>query len=88
MIVDDGWTTKLTVHYVNQPAIPLATTLTGHLTNNIPIKPTKSNITSANSLYKCSNTGQLTNYYYACLNYRVKYTLIKKVINRGYLKGW
>ncbi len=30
---------------------------------------------------------QLTNYYYACLNYPVKSTLTK-AIDRGYLKGW
>jgi hypothetical protein len=52
-----------------------------------PIKPTESNTTVANSLYECSNMGQLTNYYYACLNYPIKYTLIK-AFNRGYLKGW
>jgi hypothetical protein len=51
------------------------------------IVPSESNTTLAISLYKCSKTGQLTNYYYACLNYPVKSTLTK-AIGRGYLKGW
>ncbi len=66
---------------------PLSTTPTGHPANNMPIMPSKSNATLANSLYKCSNTGQLTNYYYACLNYPIKSTLTK-AIGRGYLKDW
>jgi hypothetical protein len=53
----------------------------------MPVEPTKSNTTLANSLYECSNTGQLTNNYYACLNYPIKSTLTR-AINRGYLKGW
>jgi hypothetical protein len=44
-------------------------------------------MTLANSLYECSNMGQLTNYYYACLNYPVKSTLTK-AIDKCYLKGW
>jgi hypothetical protein len=87
MIVDDGWMTKLTIQDVSRPVIPLSTTPTGHLANNMPIVPSESNATLANSLYKCSNMGQLTNYYCACLNYPVKSTLTK-AIDRGYLKGW
>jgi hypothetical protein len=88
MIVDDGWTTKLTICNITRPIIPLSTTPTGHLTNSMPIMPSKSNTTLANSLYECSDMGQLTNYYYACLNYPVKTTLTIKAIDRGYLKGW
>jgi hypothetical protein len=87
MIADDGWMTKLTVHDVTKPIIPLSTTPTGHLANSMPIIPSESNTTLANSLYECSNMGQLTNYHYACLNYPIKSTLTK-AINRGYLKGW
>ncbi len=87
MIIDDGWTTKLTIHDVTRPIIPLSTTPTRHLDKSMPIVPSESNITLANSLYECSNTDQLTNYYYACLNYPVKSTLTK-AINRGYLKDW
>jgi hypothetical protein len=97
MVVDDGWTTKLTIGDITRPIIPLSTTPTGHLANSMPIVLSESNTTLANSLYKSSNTtlanslykssnmGQLTNYYYACLNYPVKSTLTK-AINRGYLK--
>jgi hypothetical protein len=87
MIVDDCWMTKLTIRNVARPIIPLSTTPTGHLANSMPSMPFKSNATLANSLYKCSNMGQLTNYYYTCLNYSVKFTLTK-AIDRGYLKGW
>jgi hypothetical protein len=87
MIVDDGWMTKLTVRDVTRPIVPLSTTPSGNLANSMPIVPSESNATLANSLYKCSNTGQLTNYYYACLNYPLKSTLTK-AINRGYLKSW
>jgi hypothetical protein len=87
MIINDGWKPKLTICNVTRPVNLLATTPTGHLANNIPIKPTKSDIALANSLYECSNMGQLTDYYFTCLNYPVKSTLIK-TINRGYLKGW
>jgi hypothetical protein len=87
MIVDDGWTTKLTVRNVLRPIIPLSTTSTGHLANSMPLVPSKSNTTLANSLYECSNMGQLMYFYYAYLNYPVKSTLTK-AINRGYLKGW
>jgi hypothetical protein len=52
-----------------------------------PIVTSKFDRTLANSLYKCSNMGQLTNYHYACLNYPVKSTLTK-AINRGYFKVW
>jgi hypothetical protein len=86
MIVNDGWTTKLTIR-VTRPITPLSSTPTGHIANSMPILPSESNVTLANSLYECSNTGQLTNYYYACLNYPVKSTLAK-AIDRGYLKGW
>jgi hypothetical protein len=87
MIFDDGWTTKLTVCNITRLVIHLATTPTGHLANSMPIMPSKSNTSLANSLYKCSNMGQLTNYYYVCLNYPVKSTLTK-AIDRGYIKGW
>jgi hypothetical protein len=87
MIINDDWTTKLTIHDVARPITPLSTTHTGHLANSMPIVPSKSNATLANSLYKCSKMGQLTNYYYMCLNYPFKSTLTK-AINRGYLKGW
>jgi hypothetical protein len=87
MIVNNGWTTKLTVRNITRPVIPLSTTPTGHLTNSMHVVPSKSDRTLANSLYKCSNTGQLMNYYYACLNYPIKSTLTK-AIDRGYLKGW
>jgi hypothetical protein len=86
VIVNDGWTIKLTVHNVTRPVIPLSTIPTRHLANSMPIMPSESNATLANSLYECSNTGQLMNYYYTCLNYLVKSTLTK-AINRGYLKG-
>jgi hypothetical protein len=89
MIVDDGWTTNLTIRDVTRPVIPLSTTPTLQLTNSMPIVPYESNTTFANSLYKCLNMGQLKNCYYACLNYPVKST-ITKAIDRGYLKvkGW
>ncbi len=87
MIVNDGWITKVTIGDVARPVTPLSTTPTGHLANSITIVPFKSNAALANSLYKCSNMGQLKNYYNACLNYPVKSTLAK-TINRGYLKGW
>jgi hypothetical protein len=87
MIIDDGWTTKLTICNVTRPIIPLSTTPTGHLANSMSIVPSESKMTLANSLYKCSNMGQSTNYYYACLNYPIKSTL-NKAIERGYLKGW
>jgi hypothetical protein len=87
MIVNNGWTIKLTIRVVARPVIPLSITPTRHLANSMPIVPSKSNATLAISLYKCSNTGQLTNYYYACLNYPVKSNLTK-AINRGYLNGW
>jgi hypothetical protein len=79
MIVDNGWTTKLTVWDVTRPIFPLATTPTR--------VPSKSNTTLSKSLYECSNTGKLTKFYYAFLNYPVKSTLTN-AINRGYLKGW
>jgi hypothetical protein len=87
MIVDDGWTTKLTICDVARPIIPLSTTPTGHLANSMPIVPSEYDAILANSLYKCSNMGQLSNYYYLCLNYPVK-SILTKAIDRGYLKGW
>jgi hypothetical protein len=87
MIVDNGWTTKLTIRKVTRPITLLATTPTGHLANSVSIVPPESNTTLANSLYECSNTGQLTDYYYACLNYPIQSTLTK-AIDRSYLKGW
>ncbi len=87
MILNDSWMTKLTVRDVTQPITPLSITPTGQLGNSMPIVPSKSNTTLANSLYECSNTGQLMNDYYVCLNNPVKSTLTK-AINKGYLKGW
>jgi hypothetical protein len=43
--------------------------------------------TVANSLYECSNTHKLTHFYYACLNFPVKSTLLL-AIKAGYLKGF
>jgi hypothetical protein len=86
MIVNDGWTTKLTICDVPRPIILLSTAPTRHLANSMPIVPSVSNTTLANSLYECSNMGQLTKYYYTCLNYSLMSTLTK-AINRGYLKG-
>ncbi len=86
MIINDGWTIKLTICNVARPIIPLSSTPTGHHANSMPMVPSKSNVTLANSLYKCSNMGQLTKYYYTCLNYPVKSTLTK-AIKRSYLKG-
>ena len=42
---------------------------------------------TANSLYDCDNTQQLTRFYHACLFSPAKSTLLK-AINRGYLKGF
>ena len=44
-------------------------------------------IAVANSLYECSNTHKLIHFYYACLNFPVKSTLIL-AIKAGYLKGF
>ena len=65
-LVDDGWTTKLTICDDSPwPPIPLKTTPTGI----VMATPTTDNVTEqANSLYECSNTHQLIHYYYACLN--------------------
>ena len=41
----------------------------------------------ANSLYECSNTHKLMHFYYACLNFPVKSTLLL-AIKAGYLKGF
>ncbi len=41
----------------------------------------------ANSLYECSNTHKLIHFYYACLNFPVKSTLLL-TIKAGYLKGF
>ena len=41
----------------------------------------------ANSLYECSNTHKLNHFYYACLNFPVKSTLVL-AIKAGYLKGF
>jgi hypothetical protein len=41
----------------------------------------------ANSLYECSTTHKLIHFYYACLNFPVKSTLIL-AIKAGYLKGF
>jgi hypothetical protein len=55
MIVDDGWSTKVSVRDITRPIIPLSTTPTRHLANNMPIVPSNSNMTLANSLYEFSN---------------------------------
>jgi hypothetical protein len=85
MIVNDGWTAKLTTRDITRPVIPLSTTPTGHLTNSLPIVPSEYKTTLANSLYKHSNKGKLTNYYYGCLNYPIKSVsprLLTKVTSR------
>ncbi len=41
----------------------------------------------ANSLYECSNTNQLINFYYACFNYPTVSSLTK-AIDRRYMRGW
>jgi hypothetical protein len=43
--------------------------------------------TQANSLYKCSNTNQLINLYYACFNYPTISSLTKAIDCR-YMKNW
>jgi hypothetical protein len=65
-LVDDGWTTKLTIRDDStRPPTPLKTTLTGIAMAS----PTTNKVTEqANSLYECLNTHQLIHYYYACLN--------------------
>ena len=83
-LVDDGWTTKLTIHDdATRPPIPLTTTPTGIAMAT----PTTSEKAQANSLYECSNTYQLIHYYYACLNYPVPSSLLQ-AIDRGYFRGW
>ena len=56
MIIDDGWTTKLTVRNITRPIILLFTAPTGHLANSMPIMLSECNTTLANSLYECFNT--------------------------------
>jgi hypothetical protein len=64
-LVDDGWTTKLTIcDDATRPPIPLTTTPTGIAMAT----PTTVKEAQANSLYECSNKYQLIHYYYACLN--------------------
>jgi hypothetical protein len=46
MIVNNGWTTKLTVCDITRLVIPLAASPTGHLANSMPIVSTKSITTS------------------------------------------
>eukprot|EP00804_Cyclotella_cryptica_P016763 CCRYP_002057-RB/>CCRYP_002057-RB protein AED:0.42 eAED:0.42 QI:0/0/0/1/0/0/2/0/226 len=41
----------------------------------------------AHSLYKCSNTSELINFYYATMGYHITSTWCK-AINRGYFQGW
>ena len=77
-IVNDGWTTNITFHDdAKRPAIALSTPPTA-------FAPTT---THANSLYECSNTNQLTNFYYGCFNYPTVSSLAKAIDN-GYMKGW
>ena len=40
-----------------------------------------------NSIYKCKNTSQLINFYYATIGYPVISTWIK-AIDKGYFQGW
>ena len=83
-LVDDGWTTKLTIRDdATRPPIPLTTTPTGFAMAT----PTTGEEAQANSLYECSNTYQLIHYYYACLNYPVPSSLLQ-AIDRGYFRGW
>ena len=84
-IVDNGWTTKLTIHdNAMRPPIPLMITPTSiAMATPTPDKGTE----QANSLYKCSNMHQLMNYYYTRLNYPIPSSLVQ-AINCGYLKGW
>ena len=51
--------------------------------------PTTDKVTEAqaNSLYECSSTQQLMQYYYTCLNYPVPSSLLQ-TIYRGYFRGW
>ena len=85
-LVDDGWTTKLTIRDdATRPPIPLTTTPTG-IAMAAPTTDTVKEA-QANSLYECSNTHQLIHYYYACLNYPVPSSLLQ-AIDRGYSRGW
>jgi len=85
-LVDDGWTTKLTIRDdATWPPIPLTTTPTG-IVMAVPTNDTVEEA-QANSLYECSNTYQLIHYYYACLNYPVPSSLLQ-AIDRGYFRGW
>jgi hypothetical protein len=85
-LVDDGWTTNLTIRDdALRPPIPLTTTPTGIA---VAAPPTATVVEAqANSLYECSNTHQLIHYYYACLNYPVPSSLLQ-AIDRGYFRGW
>ena len=77
-IVDNGWTTNITLRDdAKRPAIALST----------PPRAFAPATTHANSLYECSNTNQLINFYYACFNYPTVSSLTK-AIDRGYMKGW
>jgi hypothetical protein len=49
MIVNDGWTTRLTICNFTRLVIPLSTTPTGHLANSMPIVPSKFNMTLAST---------------------------------------
>ncbi len=77
-IVNDGWTTNITLRDgAKRPAIALSTPPTA-------FAPTT---THTNSLYECSNTNQLINFYYACFNYPTV-SSHAKAIDCGYTKGW
>jgi hypothetical protein len=77
-IVDDGWTTSITLRDdAKCPIITLSTPPTAFAPTTI----------HANSLYECSNTNQLINFYYACFNYPTVSSLTK-AIDHGYMKGW
>jgi hypothetical protein len=84
--VDDGWNTNLIIRDdALRPPIPLTTTPTGIAMAT----PTTDKVTEAqaNSLYECSNTQQLMQYYYACLNYPIPSSLLQ-AMDGGYFRGW
>jgi hypothetical protein len=75
-ILDDGWTTNITLcDEAKRPAIALSTPPTA-------FAPTT---THTDSLYECSKTNHLINFYYTCFNYPTVSSLTK-AINCGYMK--
>ena len=81
-LVDDGWTTKLTIcdDATPPPTAPTGIAMAAPTTNMVEEAQT-------NSLYKCSNTYQLIYYYCACLNYPVPSSLLQAT-DCGYFRGW